>query len=111
MVALHIHSEPGALFLIFFLWNLPLVLAGIVNRTIDDQFGDSDTFRQVTYLSTTSDVWRNQSCGGCPIQPDIARAFKGTYTAAFTNNTQLGSMSITMKFNGKSVRGFSFFHC
>ena len=98
MVALR--SEPGALFLILFLWNFQLVLAGIVNRTIDDGFGDSDTLRKVTYLPTTSSVWQNASCTGCSIRPDTSRAFKGTYTAA-TYNPQLGSMSITMKFNGK----------
>lgn len=98
MVALR--SEPGALFLILFLWHLPLVLAGIVNRTIDDGFGDSDTLRKVTYLPTTASVWQDASCTGCAIRPDISRAFKGTYTAA-TYNPQLGSMSITMKFNGK----------
>ena len=100
MVALRMRSEPGALFLIPLLWNLPLVLTRIVNRTIDDQFGDSDTLQRATYLPTTSTVWQDQSCSGCLIQPDISRAFKGTYTAA-TYNPQLGSMNITMKFNGK----------
>jgi len=100
MVALCIHSEPGALFLILFLWNLPLALAGIVNRTIDDRFGDSVTFQRVTYLPTTSTVWQDRSCRKCLIQLDISRAFKGTYAAA-TYNPQLGPVSITMKFNGK----------
>ena len=97
MVALR--SKPGALFLILHLWNLPLVLAGIVNRTIDDGFGDSVTFRKVTYFPTTSNVWQNASCTVCAIRPDITRAFNGTYTAA-TSNPQL-PISITMKFNGK----------
>ena len=89
-----------SLFLVLHLWSLPLVLAGIVNRTIDDGFGDSVTLQKVTYLPTTSNVWQNQLCTGCAIQPDISRAFMGTYTAA-TYHPALGSMSITMKFNGK----------
>jgi len=83
--------------------NLPLALAGIVNRTIDDQFGESVTFQRVTYLPTTSvsqyDV--ENICRMCPLQPDISRAFKGTYTVATYSGTQLGPVSITMKFNGK----------
>ncbi|KIM48570.1 hypothetical protein M413DRAFT_437782 [Hebeloma cylindrosporum] len=103
MVALR--SEPGALFLIFFIWNLQLVLAGIVNRTIDDAFGDSSTLRQVAYLPTTLNVWQDLTCSGCLIRPDTSRAFKGTYTAA-TYSPQLGSMSITMKFNGTAIYVF-----
>ena len=96
-------SEPGALFLIFHLWGLPIVLAGIVNRTIDDGLGDSDTLQKVTYFPTTSNVWQNASCTTiCAIQPDISKAFKETYTAA-TYSPQLDYMSITMKFNGKWI--------
>ena len=98
MVALR--SQSGSLFLVRFLWNLQLVLAGIVNRTIDDGFGDSDTLRQVTYFPT-SYAWQNATCNAfeCLIRPDVSKAFKGTYTAA--TYFPPGSISITMKFNGK----------
>ena len=97
MVALS--SQSGSPFLIPFLWNLQLVLAGIVNRTIDDGFGDSDTLRPVTYFPT-SYAWQNATCKaiGC-LSPDVSKAFNGTYTAA--TYFPPGSISITMKFNGK----------
>ena len=102
-----VHFEPSALFFILFTWHfLAPALAGIVNRTIDDGYGDSDTRRLVTYLPNTSSVWQDATCSGCSIRPDTSRAFKGTYTAA-TYNPGLSSMSITMKFNGQSISCFS----
>ena len=92
-----------SLFLILHLRSLPLVLAGIANRTIDDGFGDSVTLQKVTYFPTVSNVWQNasQCVNTCYIQPNITRAFEGTYTAATYNPHLLESMSITMTFNGK----------
>jgi hypothetical protein len=94
-------SQSGSLFLLHFLWNLQLVLAGIVNRTIDDGFGDSDTLLPVTYFPT-SHAWQNatRKAIGCLILPDVSKAFKGTYTAA-TYFPPGPGISITMKFNGK----------
>ncbi|KAF8197599.1 hypothetical protein BJ912DRAFT_953983 [Pholiota molesta] len=88
---------PGALSWLVFAWLLPsLVFAGVVNRTIDDSFGDSQTGLQVTY----------QPGGGCcAIKPDVAQAFKGTYNAA-TYNPGLGSVNITMQFNGTAIYVF-----
>jgi hypothetical protein len=93
---------PGALSWLVFAWLLPsLVFAGVVNRTIDDSFGDSQTGLQVTY-QPGGGVWADETCSGCAIKPDVAQAFKGTYNAA-TYNPGLGSVNITMQFNGKSI--------
>ena len=104
-----LRSKPGALFFILHLRNLPLVLAGIVNRTIDDGDGDSDTLQKVTYFPTILNVWQNASCAGCAIQPNITMAFKETYTAATYNPQIIESMSIKMKFNGKWISCLSSF--
>ncbi|PPQ88330.1 LOW QUALITY PROTEIN: hypothetical protein CVT25_012441 [Psilocybe cyanescens] len=97
---------PGALFFLYFLGFGPLlVVAGIVNRTIDDSFGDSQTGLQVTYLPTTSGVWKDETCIGCAINADTSQTFKGTYTAA-TYAPSLNSISITMKFNGTAIYVF-----
>ena len=80
------------------------MLAGIVNRTINEKLGDLNTLWQVTYLLTTLNVWHNVTCRGlgCLVHLDTSRAFKGTYTTA-TYNPQLGFISITMKFNSKWI--------
>ena len=62
-----------------FLWPSK-VAAAIVNRTIDDQRGDSVTGSQVIYYP--ADVWNDQTCGNkCSITPNASQAFDGTYTA------------------------------
>ena len=77
------------------------VAAGVVNRTIDDQFGDSVTGILPVY-SPAKGVWDNQTCVGCAIKADVTRAFMGTYSAA-TYNPGLTSMGITMQFSGWSL--------
>ena len=78
------------------------VNAGIVNRTIDDTFGDSQTGQLVTYSPATGGVWKDETCVGCAIIADTSQTFKGTYTAA-TYNPGLGSMGISLQFSGECV--------
>ena len=93
---------PGAVPLLVVAWLLSSpVDAGIVNRTIDDSFGDSQTGQLVTYSPSTG-VWDDETCVGCAINPDVSQTFKGTYTAA-TYNPGLGSMGISMQFSGECV--------
>ena len=106
----------GASFLRFLLQFLVVVslfpstvFAGnVVNRTIDDSFGDSQTGQLVIYQPPTSNVWQDETCLGCAIRPDVDQAFKHTYTAA-TYNPGLGNMNITMQFNGEHL-SFENFH-
>ncbi|KAJ3512485.1 hypothetical protein NLJ89_g3492 [Agrocybe chaxingu] len=99
---------PGPLLFKFFFFSWLCVAptwAGIVNRTIDDTFGDSETRRQAIFLPTTARVWEDNLCSGCAIKPDITRAFKESYTAA-TYNPGLGNISITLDFNGTAIYVF-----
>ena len=75
------------------------MLAGPVNRTIDDYFGDSVTGRQVEY----SGYWNvGQTCFGCAIHPDADEAHAGTWHDVTSNypNTSIADY-VTMQFNGE----------
>ncbi|KAF8958003.1 hypothetical protein BDZ97DRAFT_1668984 [Flammula alnicola] len=99
---------PGAFFSVILFWlYVSPVTSAIVNRTIDDSFGDSQTGQLVTYAPATAGVWADETCPVtvCAIRPDTTQAFKGTYTAA-TYNPGLGSMSITMQFTGTAIYVF-----
>lgn len=85
---------------LFFISVLP-IRAGIVNRTIDDGLGDSDSGKLPIYLPANG-TWDDQTCLGCAIQPDTSKAFDRTYTAA-TYNPDLGSVSIELDFQGLSL--------
>lgn len=78
---------------------LQLAWAAVVNRTIDDTFGDSETRRLPLFLPSDGEVWKGPSCIGCAILPDTTRAFKNTYQAA-TYAPDSGKVSITLTFNG-----------
>jgi hypothetical protein len=83
-------------------WWPPKVAAAIVNRTIDDQLGDSVTGLQPTYFPTNAWDKQNVTCNGtgCPIIPDTIHVFHKTYTEG-TYYPALGSIGITMQFNGR----------
>ncbi|KAF9014181.1 hypothetical protein BDQ17DRAFT_1419087 [Cyathus striatus] len=85
----------------FLLSVASFTLAGIVNHTIDDTYGDSQTLQLPTYLPAV-DVWADQTCGGCAIQPATSKAFKNTYTAA-TYHPGLQNISISMDFEGTAI--------
>lgn len=92
-------SQLGPVFLVLSI-ILGRSMAVEVNRTIDDTTGDSVTGRRPMYLPQTVGVWEDATCKGCAIQPDRARAFKGTWTAA-TYNPDLKSMSVELAFKGE----------
>ena len=82
-----------------FLWPSK-VAAAIVNRTIDDQRGDSVTGSQVTYYPP--DVWNDQTCGKkCTIGLDTSQAINGTYTAGTYDPAEQASIGINMEFTGR----------
>ena len=66
----------------------------IINRTIDDTYGDSATGLQVVY----SEFWnKGQVCSGCAVQPDPSKAFEGSWHDTTSGPT---SHNATMKFIG-----------
>ncbi|KAK2466636.1 hypothetical protein APHAL10511_000894 [Amanita phalloides] len=76
--------------------------AALVNRTIDDTYGDSVTGQKPTYTPASSSIWQGPSCTGCAIQPNPSLAFDGTWTAA-TYNPSLQNINITLRFTGVSI--------
>ncbi|CAA7270986.1 unnamed protein product [Cyclocybe aegerita] len=83
----------------------PLVAVALVNRTIDDTYGDLVTgFKPIYFPHSPKDSnpWNNQDCHRCAITPDVSRAFSGTYTAA-TYHPFIKSISITLDFNGTAI--------
>lgn len=92
---------PGALILtlLYLAFLFERSMAVIVNRTIDDVFGDSETQRRPVFLPATPGVWKDQRCSDCAIRPDTNRAFRGTYTSA-TYAPEIGPVNVTMEFNG-----------
>jgi len=95
-----LHRGTGSLFLFLLAWFLSPVTAALVNRTIDDTFGDSTTGVKVIYSPQDDSTWKDQTCVGCAIRPPTAKAFRGTYTAA-TYNPDIKDFSITMDFTGE----------
>ncbi|KAJ7506109.1 hypothetical protein B0H11DRAFT_1707629 [Mycena galericulata] len=99
-------------------WSLLFILAAgravsgsLVNRTIDDVYGDSVTGALVQYLPEVpaSDglLWFNQtSCAGCADVPDANSALDQTWTAALYL-ADISSMSLSMDFSGNAI--FVFF--
>ncbi|TCD69456.1 hypothetical protein EIP91_007582 [Steccherinum ochraceum] len=80
---------------------------GIVNRTIDDQFGDEVTGLQVTY--TPAALWaQGNGCSGCASHPNSSLVFNetwhdGTYTPSHGDDP----LSFAFKFNGTAVYVFN----
>ncbi|KAJ7144948.1 hypothetical protein C8R43DRAFT_891036, partial [Mycena crocata] len=72
-----------------------------VNRTIDDQFGDSISGVRPTYSPASS--WSpNSSCNGCLLHPDPALAFNHTWhdSSQFPGTSPV---SLTLEFVGTAV--------
>ena len=69
-----------ALVLLFFLLNIlgEFGLAALVNRTIDDHFGDQITGTLPIYSPVN--LWQQgNGCTGCLFQADVSKAFDGTW--------------------------------
>ncbi|PFH51669.1 hypothetical protein AMATHDRAFT_58420 [Amanita thiersii Skay4041] len=79
--------------------------ARLVNRTIDDSLGDSETGFRPIFRPVTPGVWEDQTCKSCFIQPDRRKAFDGTWTAA-TYNSGLKNISVTLEFPGVAIYVF-----
>ncbi|KAH6902734.1 hypothetical protein BKA70DRAFT_1304390 [Coprinopsis sp. MPI-PUGE-AT-0042] len=94
---------PVALLLLFSLLFCT-TQGAIVNRTIDDWFGDSETGVRPVFLPT-GNTWKDEQCTDCAINPDTGRAFQGTYTAA-TYGKDGDPISITMDFEGTAIYVF-----
>ncbi|KAM6500191.1 hypothetical protein JOM56_003205 [Amanita muscaria] len=88
------------LYVNFLVLLLPLCRAVLVNRTIDDTFGDPVTGFKPVYLPSAA--WTDQTCTGCAVQPDTKSAFEGTWTTA-TYCPGMHNMSITLEFTGVAV--------
>jgi hypothetical protein len=85
--------------LVFFL-HMTGVRPQVVNRSIDDGFGDSVTGQMPVFWPTLPGIWANQSCVDCAIKPPSSEAFNGTYTAATYHPDTLESISIMFDFTG-----------
>lgn len=76
------------------------VLAVLVNRTIDDQFGDPITGIMPVY-SPEANWQQGATCGGCWAQPSKYMTFDGTWHDSTYFVTSGGPPhSITIPFNG-----------
>ena len=76
--------------------------AVLVNRTIDDQFGDPITSTYPVY-SPVGDWQQGATCSDCAIKPDVSKAFDGTWhDSTFYPGSTPKSVSVT--FNGASFR-------
>ena len=74
--------------------------AVLVNRTIDDQYGDPITSTYPVY-SPVGDWQQGATCSDCAVQPDVNKAFDGTWhDSTFYPGSTPKSVSVT--FNGPS---------
>ena len=92
----------------FCMWPSKIAATRLVNRTIDDQHGDSVTGLQPIYFPSEG-VWYTQTCDSprCAIAPSPTRAFNQTYTAGIYRPA-VGPMGISMQFNGRPRKICSF---
>ncbi|KIL67149.1 hypothetical protein M378DRAFT_36395, partial [Amanita muscaria Koide BX008] len=82
------------------LFTIPVCRAVLVNRTIDSNKGDPSTGFIPIYQPQSP--WADQTCSGCYIQPDITKAFGGTWNAA-TYHPELQNVNVTLRFTGVAV--------
>ncbi|KAI0792655.1 hypothetical protein C8Q75DRAFT_713837 [Abortiporus biennis] len=80
-----------------------LILGGAVNRTIDDQNGDSVTGIQVQYSPAA--LWNQGStCGGCATKADPSQAVDGTWhDGSRTPERDLLPLTFTLQFTGTAI--------
>lgn len=76
----------------------------LVNRTIDDQFGDPITGTYPTY-SPAEDWQPGANCSDCSVRPDVTRAFDGTWHDS-TYYPGDSPRTVTVTFTGNAVYAF-----
>ncbi|PFH51664.1 hypothetical protein AMATHDRAFT_141988 [Amanita thiersii Skay4041] len=91
-------------------WTLCVLLAApslatIVNRTIDDTYGDEVTGQKPLYLPSRAGVWQNRTCTVCDIKPDESLAHNGTWTAV-VYHPNMDEVIITLRFTGVAIYVF-----
>ncbi|KAM6500174.1 hypothetical protein JOM56_003188 [Amanita muscaria] len=86
---------------LLFLFTIPVCRAVLVNRTIDSNLGDPVTGFMPIYEPPQA-FWSSQPCGGCYIQPDVAKAFDGTWNSA-DYIPGLQNVNLTLRFTGVAV--------
>ncbi|KAH9930925.1 uncharacterized protein B0H18DRAFT_1102885 [Fomitopsis serialis] len=75
-------------------------LAGQINRTIDDQYGDSSTGIQPSYSSN----WNfGPECSICALHPSASDAFDGTWHDTTSNATDPTQPYVTLDFTGTDI--------
>ena len=71
---------PLALIILVHLLLMPLILAKLVNTTVDDDGLDPKTGSRITYIITPSGRWSNgQTCTGCEARPNASQTYNGTW--------------------------------
>ncbi|KAF8350376.1 hypothetical protein F5887DRAFT_1208434 [Amanita rubescens] len=74
--------------------------AVLVNRTIDDTYGDNITGQKPVYQP--NGPWHGVECSDCATNPNASLAFDGTWTAA-TYHPVINNMNITFSFTGVAI--------
>lgn len=93
----------GLVLAILFFTSAPCTQAGPVNRTIDDEHGDS--IGGGTVLYTPSDEWGqgNTCTSGCAAKPDKGSAFDGTWHDATHDSVRPTDKTVNITFHGQFV--------
>ncbi|TFK22986.1 hypothetical protein FA15DRAFT_495642 [Coprinopsis marcescibilis] len=73
----------------------------IVNRTIDDTFGDNETRELPRYLPNRN-RWNDADCSGCSLRPDTDEAFRNTFMES-TYSPSTGPVGIELRFEGIAI--------
>lgn len=88
--------------MLFLLLSFSGCYGALVNRTIDDTFGDRTNVSRVPVYSPSDGIWKDASCTSCLIQPDKERAYNGTWTAAsYIPGNSTTNIRIDLQFTGE----------
>ncbi|TFK25724.1 hypothetical protein FA15DRAFT_703499 [Coprinopsis marcescibilis] len=89
-----------ALFVLF--QHLHTSLGAIVNRTIDDTFGDEVTGVPPVFLPPG--MWNPPECGHCDIRPNASLSFNETYLeTTYLPDGPVGPVGFTFNFEGTAL--------
>ncbi|KAI0756231.1 hypothetical protein C8Q80DRAFT_1115816 [Daedaleopsis nitida] len=89
----------AALCAVAILFAVSGALAGPINRTIDDQFGDSVTGVLPQYLG----AWNRVPCSVCRAKPDPSKVYRGTWHDTTSHYTENNPSSVSLQFTGTAV--------